>query len=231
MVIFTRGDLMGYIDDDPILDIKQLNSLSSTEVNLLFLIIGTAKNSKQNPIRLNYSELQDLSDYKINTKKLFFQNIEKLFSKLLNLDLITENCNGLILERFKMFTRFKIDTSCSHPYVEIEAYPNAFTLIDNFEPWIFDSIQVFLTLKSGYSKTMYRLLKKVSNNNSLYFSKDEFSKQLDIPYSYKQGDIDRAVLKPIREELTPLFNKLEISKDYSSRKGTPVIGYYIDFNK
>ncbi|WCG23723.1 hypothetical protein PML95_10280 (plasmid) [Vagococcus lutrae] len=49
------------------------------------------------------------------------------------------------------------------------------------------------------------------------------------PKSYKQGDIDRAIIKPIREELTPIFTGLTIKKKYGKGRGKPVIGYQFSF--
>lgn len=48
---------------------------------------------------------------------------------------------------------------------------------------------------------------------------------MNIPSSYKQGDIDRSVIAPIEEELTPLFKDLNIQKEYDSGRGKPIKGY------
>lgn len=47
-----------------------------------------------------------------------------------------------------------------------------------------------------------------------FLSKEDFFELLDIPKSYwkKSGDIDRYVIKSIKEELTPLFRGLAIRK-------------------
>ena len=50
---------------------------------------------------------------------------------------------------------------------------------------------------------------------------------LDIPQSYwnSPSNIDKFILKPIKEELTPLFKGLTIRKKYGKGRGKPVIGY------
>lgn len=53
--------------------------------------------------------------------------------------------------------------------------------------------------------------------------------QLDIPKSYKQGDIDRSILQPIRQELTTIFLGLTLTKKYGKGRGNPVIGYQFSF--
>ncbi len=46
-----------------------------------------------------------------------------------------------------------------------------------------------------------------------------------VPESYKQGNVDQKVIKPIKEELTSLFRGLAIRKKYGKGRGKPVIGY------
>ncbi|TKK93024.1 replication initiation protein, partial [Enterococcus faecium] len=62
-----------------------------------------------------------------------------------------------------------------------------------------------------------------------YFSKEDFLELLDIPKSYKQPDIDKRVIKPIRQELTAIFKGLTIKKIYGKGRGKPVIGYQFTF--
>ncbi|BDP62489.1 hypothetical protein EfmJHP38_34270 (plasmid) [Enterococcus faecium] len=55
---------------------------------------------------------------------------------------------------------------------------------------------------------MFRLLKQYRTKGFAYFSKEDFLELLDIPKSYKQPDIDKRVIKPIRQELTAIFKGL-----------------------
>ncbi|BDP62490.1 hypothetical protein EfmJHP38_34280 (plasmid) [Enterococcus faecium] len=64
---------------------------------------------------------------------------------------------------------------------------------------------------------MFRLLKQYRQYRTkgfAYFSKEDFLELLDIPKSYKQPDIDKRVIKPIRQELTAIFKGLTIKKKY-----------------
>ncbi len=71
------------------------------------------------------------------------------------------------------------------------------------------------------------MLKGFRTTGYAFLSKEDFFELLDIPKSYwkKSGDIDRYVIKPIKEELTPLFRGLAIRKKYGKGRGKPVIGY------
>ncbi|HCH9125128.1 TPA: replication initiation protein, partial [Salmonella enterica] len=82
-------------------------------------------------------------------------------------------------------------------------------------------------LDSTYSKTMFRLLKQYRTQGWTEFSKEKFFDLLDIPKSYwnSPSNIDKFILRPIKEELTPLFKGLTIRKKYGKGRGKPVIGY------
>ncbi len=76
---------------------------------------------------------------------------------------------------------------------------------------------------------MFRLLKQFRTTGYAYFSKEDFNELLDIPKSYRETHINERVLKPIKEELTPLFRGLTIKKKYGKGRGKPVIGYQFSF--
>ncbi|MBO0475427.1 replication initiation protein, partial [Vagococcus sp. DIV0080] len=95
--------------------------------------------------------------------------------------------------------------------------------------WVRYSLQQFTELQSSYSKTMFRLLKQFRTTGYAYFSKEDFNELLDIPKSYRETHINERVLKPIKEELTPLFRGLTIRKKYGKGRGKPVIGYQFSF--
>ncbi|MGD1356888.1 replication initiation protein, partial [Enterococcus faecium] len=83
-------------------------------------------------------------------------------------------------------------------------------------------ITEFRDLNSSYAKTMFRLLKQYRTQGWAGLSKEDFLELLDIPKSYRQTNINQFVLKPIKEELTPLFKGLTIRKKYGKGRGKPV---------
>jgi plasmid replication initiation protein len=137
----------------------------------------------------------------------------------------SQSKSGLSFERFVMFTKFKINGDADEPYVDVEVYRDAIPLLNNLESWVRYALTEFRDLKSSYAKTMFRLLKGYRTTGYAYFSKAKFNELLDVPKSYKQGDINKKVITPIREELTPLFKGLSIRKKYGKGRGKPVIGY------
>ena len=60
----------------------------------------------------------------------------------------------------------------------------------------------FVSLSSGYTKRLYRLLKQFRTTGLLYMEWDEFLSAMDIPKNYLMSDIDKRILKPAIKELT-----------------------------
>lgn len=124
-----------------------------------------------------------------------------------------------------MFTEFEINGHADDPYVDIKIYPKAIKLLNELGSWVRYALSEFRDLKSSYAKTMFRLLKQFRTTGYAYFSVADFNELLDVPKSYKSSNINQSVLKPIKEELTPLFRGLTVRKKYGKGRGKPVIGY------
>lgn len=94
-------------------------------------------------------------------------------------------------------------------------------------------LQESSSLKSSYSKGIYKKLRKFRNTGKWIVSIDDFREFLDIPKSFKISNIDVRIIKPALEELRPLFNGLRCEKKYKHEgRGRPrVVGYEWTFQK
>ncbi|RRD68807.1 MULTISPECIES: replication initiation protein, partial [unclassified Desulfovibrio] len=73
-------------------------------------------------------------------------------------------------------------------------------------------LQEFLNLKSKYTKECYRRLKQYRKSGIWSVEIEEFRRILGVPESYEMKDLTKRVLKPIQEELSPIFNNSQIEK-------------------
>jgi len=206
-----------------------LRKFSPVEMNLFFSIVSRMRNKSDDVINFPFDELKELSDYKMTAKKSFINDLENTYDKLMELKFSNRSASGLSVEKFRMFTRFKINGDIDEPYVEIQVHDMALPLLNNLEQWVRYSLTEFRELNSGYSKTMFRLLKQFRTTGFAYFSKKDFHELLDIPKSYRESDINKKVIVPIKTELSPLFTGLTIKKKYGKGRGKPVIGYQFTF--
>ncbi|MDN6054578.1 MAG: replication initiation protein [Lactococcus lactis] len=210
---------------DPELNTIPLRKFTPVEMNLFFSIVSRMRDKGDETVRFSFDQLKELSVYKPTANNRFIDDIESTYQKILGLRFGRRSKDGLYREFFVMFTEFEINGHADDPYVDIKIYPKAIKLLNELESWVRYALSEFRDLKSSYAKTMFRLLKQFRTTGYAYFSVADFNELLDVPKSYKSSNINQSVLKPIKEELTPLFRGLTIRKKYGKGRGKPVIGY------
>ena len=210
---------------DPELNTIPLRKFTPVEMNLFFSIVSRMRDKGDETVRFSFDQLKELSAYKPTANNRFIDDIESTYQKILGLRFGRRSKDGLHREFFVMFTEFEINGHADDPYVDIKIYPKAIKLLNELEGWVRYALSEFRDLKSSYAKTMFRLLKQFRTTGYAYFSVADFNELLDVPKSYKSSNINQSVLKPIKEELTPLFRGLTVRKKYGKGRGKPVIGY------
>ena len=210
---------------DPELNTIPLRKFTPIEMNLFFSIVSRMRDKGDETVRFSFDQLKELSAYKPTANNRFIDDIESTYQKILGLRFGRRSKDGLHREFFVMFTEFEINGHADDPYVDIKIYPKAIKLLNELESWVRYALSEFRDLKSSYAKTMFRLLKQFRTTGYAYFSVADFNELLDVPKSYKSSNINQSVLKPIKEELTPLFRGLTVRKKYGKGRGKPVIGY------
>ena len=206
-----------------------LRKFTPVEMNLFFSIVSRMREKGDKTVRFTFDQLKDLSNYKATANVRFVDDLKTTYEKILSLRFGRRSESGLSYEMFVMFTKFKINGDTPEPYVDIQIFEDALPLLNGLDSWVRYSLQQFNELQSSSSKTMFRLLKQFRTKGYASFSKEDFHELLDIPKSYKQPDIDKRVIKPIRQELTAIFKGLTIKKKYGKGRGKPVIGYQFSF--
>ena len=206
-----------------------LRKFTSVEMNLFFSIVSRMRDVGDKKVQFTFEQLKDLSNYKATANVRFIDDLETTYDKLMDLRFGRRSADGLQRERFVLFNQFKIDGKADIPFAEIQVHEKALPLLNNLEEWVRYSLHQFNELESSYSKTMFRLLKQYRTKGIAYFSKEDFHELLDIPKSYRESDINKKIIKPIRQELTAIFKGLTIQKRYGKGRGKPVIGYQFTF--
>jgi plasmid replication initiation protein len=221
-VLHLSNEIVKY---DPELNTIPLRKFTPVEMNLFFSIVSRMRDKGDETVRFSFDQLKELSAYKPTANNRFIDDIESTYQKILGLRFGRRSKDGLHREFFVMFTEFEINGHADDSYVDIKIYPKAIKLLNELESWVRYALSEFRDLKSSYAKTMFRLLKQFRTTGYAYFSVADFNELLDVPKSYKSSNINQSVLKPIKEELTPLFRGLTVRKKYGKGRGKPVIGY------
>lgn len=196
-----------------------LRKFNSREMNIFFSIASRARDKGTNEIELTFEQLKSLSQYKQHGEQ-FVTDLNKTYQKLVSLNAMTDD--GVTITAFVLFTEYTINRDTQT--VKISVNPKFKGMLNELSHWTRFSLEQFAKLKSTYSKTLFRLLKQYRTVGKRQFSEEEFRLLLDIPKSYRPTDIDRRILKLAKEELSPIFKGLSVSKKHGGR-GNKVTGY------
>ena len=205
----------------PELDTIPLRKFTPSEMNLFFSIVSRMRQQGTQQVVFPFSKLKELSQYTPTGNTKFIDDISRTYEHLMQLHFGSRSKDGLTREMFVMFTDFEIHGEADDPYVLVSMHKKAVPLVNDLDKWVRYSLEEFSDLNSGYSKTAYRWCKHFRTTGLVKFSIDELFEYFDIPVSYRKrtSNLDSRVLKPIREELSPLFPGFKITKHYSKKRG------------
>lgn len=192
---------------------------NTREMNLFFAIASKVRDHGSDEVVLSFNTLKQLSKY-TQHGEAFVQDLNRTYHKLLSLNATTDD--GDTIEAFVLFNGYKI--SRSEELVRISVNPKFKGIFNELQNWTRFSLDNFASIRSTYAKTMFRQIKGWRTVGTHEFSMEEFRKILDIPDYYRPSEIDRRVLKPIKEELAPYIRGIDYKKKHGGRGGK-VTGY------
>lgn len=203
---------------------KQFNS---RELNLFFSIVSRMRDKNTEKVTFSFQELHSLSNSDQHSKR-FINDLKNTYQKMLQLGI--SHGDDHHIKAWVLFTTFDIDID--NKEVSIRVNPDLRYILNDFTietHWTRFSLQQFTNLHSTYAKNAFRLFKQFRTLGVVKYTKEEFLRLLSIPKSYKPIDIDRRVLHPIIEELSPIFKNLKVTKNHGKGRGNPIIGYQFTF--
>ena len=192
-----------------------LKNFNGVEIDLLMAICSKLKNEDINEIKLEFSDLRRMVNSKHRGELRFIQNLEQMYKKLLNLSIRIETEDKIT--NFILFTKYEILKKQKIIIIKInEEFKFLLNkLINNFTRF---ELNEFISLKSNYSKEIYRRLKQFKHTGIWKIKMNNFRELLNIPEKYRMSEIDKRVLKISMEELNKYFNNFKIIKIKKGRK-------------
>lgn len=201
---------------------NQMNEISfgtfkEKELDLFFSICYKLKEQGTKEVDLTFSELKKLIGENKNLKRLK-NNIDSLNKKLAMINHQIE-IRPNVFERFVLFTNFTTDYNKNILTIKVN---DKFSYILNnlINKYTKFDLLDFISLKSIYSKNMFKLLKQWESLNKIECSLDEIKEKLNIPKAYSTSDFNKRVLIPIMEELPQYFSNLKLEKIKTGKKVT-----------
>lgn len=209
------------------LNLVPMRNFDSVEMNLFFSICAKMKDKGLSKVQFTFEDLRDLSAYKPTSIKRFSDDLEAVYNKMLQLTYRTEEAG--IREKFVLFTGYRIDEN--NQTVDISVNPELAYIINELSTEFTKfELQEFTGIRSSYAKTMYRLLKQYRSTGFYKVKIEDFREILAIPNSYQMSEIDKQVLKPIKNELSTYFDDLKVIK-HKARKGNRIASIEIRFKE
>lgn len=183
------------------------------ELDIFFSICYKMKNKGLDDIVLSFQELKELSNYKNRNLERFVKDLDSLYTKMLNVKIEIREQKG-VRTKFTLFTKYTINEITKEILIKINSEYSY--ILNNITKYTKFDLMEFVELKSTYSKNMFKILKQYESNNQnekwLKIKIDDFRELLGVPKSYQMSKIDDKVLKPILEQLKPMFTGLKIEK-------------------
>ena len=184
------------------------------ELDLFFSICFKLKEQETKELVLNFSELKELSHYENRNLERFVKDLKSTYDKMLALN-FTIGCSSNFT-KFVLFTKYNINSSLRIVSIKVN---EEFRYILNELTGNYTKFELmdFVTLKSGYSKNVFKLLKQWEQVGKYEITIEEFRRILDIPIKYRMSEIDKKVLTPVMDELPQHFLNLNLKKIKNGR--------------
>ena len=192
-----------------------LKNFTASELNFLMAICTKVRDKKEDEVIFSFNELKNISNWTNKNDKDFIHSLEMTNKKLIELTFRFENEKEIIM--FVLFPTFHIDKDEKTLKVAVNTkFAYLLNNLSNNFNWY--QLKDFTSLKSKYSKLLYKELMLFKDTGYRIFKIEDFRKKLDIPEKYRMTHINEYVLKPIKEDLEHIFSNFEIVKIKNGRE-------------
>ena len=194
-----------------------LGNFKEKELDLFFSICYKMKERGESEQTFTFKELKHLSSYSYRGLERFYKDLDQTYKKLINLNFKIENDERIV--RFVLFTEYEI--SKKDRIVRIKMNEKfRYLLNDLFTNYTQLDLLEFVSLKSTYSKNMFKLLKQWETVKEKTYTLENFKELLGVPLGYNSTNLNERIIKPIHKELSRLFHNLKITKLKTGNKIT-----------
>lgn len=197
-----------------------IESITSQEVDLFIGICQKLKNKGDQEITLDYSELRQLSGRTRNQKGDFTNFLDNFSDKIgsVNCRIVRYENHNRIIEKFPLFSKFKIDENESTLSIKINhEYIYMFNSIENnFTSFALVDLN---SLRNKYAKLLYKLLMQFQTTGFYKVSMQDFRLFMGVPDSYDMRKVTQNVLKPAMADIEKkgLISNLKVKKISNGR--------------
>lgn len=209
---------------DNVLNEINFAKFTSTDLDFFMCVLSAVANEGTTIVQIPLNEIKVMTGYEQKGDR-FRTDLKSMNKKLLSLNTEIIKPNG-DEDQFVLFTRFT--TNKDKAYLEVKINEEYTFLLNELARQFTElKLSEFVSLKSKYSKNLYRILRQYDNAESGWFraSVEDIRNKLDIPKSYSNKHIMDKAIKPAIKDLSQFFPKLQVDVIRARRQGAPVRGY------
>lgn len=188
----------------------KFNSLNEAQQNVFFTLLQQFRKASGDTLELDFNKLFELAQisHGTNYRKEILDKIGKLqeFKFRYQINELGDLRQDVIFPSIETDSKNKVlRIRVSQGFKE--RYINS-----PLKGWTRYELAEFVNLSGTYTKTIYRYLKQYRQTGRWCIRYDDFKELLGIPESYKAGNIDQRILKPIIKELSAERNLFDMRR-------------------
>ena len=206
---------------------------TAEEQNFFFGVLTQLRDEGRKTMTFDKYQLKEFADYTNRKSSDFKQTMVSLIDKMGSLRYKEETKNSY--EVMNLFSRFRADWTddLSDMTLLVQVSENFEYIVNqlnaNFTQF---ELEQFTNLRSTYAKTMFRHIKQwrkigvIGGYPDGEIPKEDLFVMLGVPKSMQRANnFKNKVLKPIIDELSPLFEGLNVKPIKARKAGNPIIAY------
>ena len=203
-----------------------LATFTPNENKILHAIVAKIKNKDTQKIQISFDEIKYLVQYKRNDNSSFIRDIERVNTKLMQLNYRYEDEDKIV--QFVLFPTYIINKK--EKTLEV-AVNQDFTFLLNHLTGEFTAFALndFTSIKSKYALLIYPFLSQWKSVGKYTVSIEDFKANMGLDEDYSISNIDKRVLIPTVRELNALFPGLNLEVDKQRGLKNKVVGLKFTF--
>lgn len=188
----------------------KFNSMNEAQQNVFFTLLQQFRNTDGYTLELDFNKLFELAQISQGTN--YRKEILDKLGRLQEFKFRYQINDLGDLQQDIIFPSIRTDSKNRVLKIKVsEGFKDRY-INSPLKGWTRYELAEFVGLSGTYTKTIYRYLKQFKSSGRWRIRYDDFKELLGIPESYKAGNIDQRILKPIIKELSAERNLFDMRR-------------------
>lgn len=201
------------------------SKFNETDLNFFFAIISAMRGNTSRVVVFDVNDIKKIIQFSSRSKERWMKAVKSAIAHISKIQYVSTD--NEIYTVTQLFSKFKYDMNKQTITVEVQ---NDFNYIIDFAltkgNWTRFDLEIFVSLRSIYSKTAFRFIKQWDRVGNFTMSIEDFRKNFYVKAGYDTNDIQGRIISVMLKELKPIYPMLKIvpNRD-SSGSGRPISSY------